>query len=104
MSSVATENSSYAQGYAAWLRHEKQYSPLTAESYACDLRHLFELSADTPLANLKIHHIRRYVAQLHGKGLSGRSLARMLSINRVGLDLTRQVIRWPCFFRVLTSQ
>jgi integrase/recombinase XerC len=79
MSSVTTENSNYAQGYLAWLRHEKQYSKLTAENYARDLRHLFALSGDTPLANLKVHHIRRFVAQLHSKGLSGRSLARMLS-------------------------
>jgi len=60
-------------------RNEKQYSELTAENYARDLRHLFELAADTPLADLKIHHIRRYIAQLHSKGLGGRSLARMLS-------------------------
>lgn len=79
MSDVADANINYANGYAAWLRNEKQYSILTAENYARDLRHLFELSGETPLANLKIHHIRRFVAQLHSKGLSGRSLARMLS-------------------------
>jgi integrase/recombinase XerC len=77
--SVTPTNANCAQGYAAWLRHEKQYSRLTAESYTRDLRYLFDLSGDTPLANLKIHHIRRFVAQLHSKGLSGRSLARMLS-------------------------
>jgi len=69
----------YLQGYLAWLRNEKQYSKLTAENYARDLKHLFELSAETPLANLKIHQIRRFIAQLHSKGLGGRSLARMLS-------------------------
>ena len=72
-------NRNYLHGYLAWLRNEKQYSELTAENYARDLRHLFELAADTPLASLKIHHIRRYIAQLHSKGLGGRSLARMLS-------------------------
>ena len=72
-------NQNYLHGYLAWLRNEKQYSELTAENYARDLRHLFELAADTPLASLKIHHIRRYIAQLHSKGLGGRSLARMLS-------------------------
>ncbi|MBY0575784.1 MAG: tyrosine recombinase XerC [Gallionellaceae bacterium] len=72
-------NRQYLQGYLAWLRNEKRYSELTAENYARDLRHLFELAADTPLASLKIHHIRRYIAQLHSKGLGGRSLARMLS-------------------------
>ena len=72
-------NQKYLHGYLAWLRNEKQYSELTAENYARDLRHLFELAADTPLADLKIHHIRRYIAQLHSQGLGGRSLARMLS-------------------------
>ncbi|HXU93601.1 MAG TPA: tyrosine recombinase XerC [Gallionella sp.] len=72
-------NQQYLDGYLAWLRNERRYSELTAENYARDLRHLFELSAGTPLANLKVHHIRRFIAQLHSKGLGGRSLARMLS-------------------------
>jgi integrase/recombinase XerC len=72
-------NQQYLDGYLAWLRNEKRYSDLTAENYARYLRHLFELASDTPLADLGIHHIRRYIAQLHSKGLGGRSLARMLS-------------------------
>lgn len=79
MQEAASPNQRYLDGYLAWLLTERQYSALTAENYARDLRHLFELSAGTPLASLKIHHIRRYIAQLHGKGLGGRSLARMLS-------------------------
>ncbi len=79
MTTAATPNQQYLNGYLAWLRNEKRYSALTSENYARDLRHLFNLSADTPLAELKIHHIRRYIAQLHSKGLGGRSLARMLS-------------------------
>ena len=79
LSKVEGANQKYLQGYLAWLRNEKQYSELTAENYARDLGHLFELAAETPLANLRIHHIRRFIAQLHGKGLGGRSLARMLS-------------------------
>ena len=79
MSGAAPLNHACRDGYVAWLRNEKQYSALTAENYTRDLRHLFELAAETPLAQLKIHHIRRFIAQLHGKGLGGRSLARMLS-------------------------
>jgi integrase/recombinase XerC len=75
----AESNQNYLQGYLAWLRNEKHYSELTAENYARDLRHLFELSAGTTLNELKIHHIRRYIAQLHSSGLGGRSLARLLS-------------------------
>ena len=79
MSPAEGPNQNYLHGYLAWLRNEKRYSELTAENYARDLRHLFELAAGTPLASLRIHHIRRYIAQLHSKGLGGRSLARMLS-------------------------
>ncbi|MGA9667355.1 MAG: tyrosine recombinase XerC [Gallionella sp.] len=76
---VGRENQQYLNGYLAWLRNEKQYSGLTAENYARDLRHLFELAGATPLADLKSHQIRRFIAQLHSRGLGGRSLARMLS-------------------------
>ena len=69
----------YINGYLAWLSNEKHYSELTAENYARDLRRLFELCDNTSLNELKTHHIRRFIAQLHSKGLSGRSLARMLS-------------------------
>ena len=79
ISRIEEPNQQFLNGYLAWLRNEKQYSELTAENYARDLRHLFELAATTPLTNLKIHHIRRFVAQLHSQGLGGRSLARMLS-------------------------
>jgi integrase/recombinase XerC len=79
MTGAVTHNQIYLNGYLAWLRNEKQYSKLTAENYARDLQHLFQLAASTPLATLKIHHIRRFIAQQHSRGLGGRSLARMLS-------------------------
>jgi len=66
-------------GFLAYLSNEKQYSPLTSENYARDIRRLFKLAGNTSLDDLKSHHIRRYVAQLHGQGLGGKSLARMLS-------------------------
>ncbi|MDP3438681.1 MAG: tyrosine recombinase XerC, partial [Azonexus sp.] len=40
---------------------------------------LLALAGEVPLAELKVHHIRRFAAQLHGLGLSGRSIARQLS-------------------------
>ena len=79
MLAIATPNQRYLHGYMAWLRNEKQYSMLTVKNYALDLRQLFKLTADIPLGELKIHHIRRFIAQLHSSGLGGRSLARMLS-------------------------
>ena len=66
-------------GYLAYLNNERNYSPLTAENYARDILRLFKLAGTTPLPDLKSHHIRRYVAQLHGSGLGGRSLSRVLS-------------------------
>ena len=79
MPDTISPNQIYLNGYLAWLRNEKRYSELTAENYARDLGHLFQLAAGTPLADLQIHHIRRYIAQLHSQGLGGRSLARLLS-------------------------
>jgi len=79
MLAIATPNQRYLHGYMAWLRNEKQYSMLTVKNYTLDLRQLFKLTADIPLGELKIHHIRRFIAQLHSSGLGGRSLARMLS-------------------------
>lgn len=67
------------QGYLAYLHNERNYSPLTAENYARDIRRLLALAGETPLPDLKSHHIRRYIAQLHSSGLGGRSLARVLS-------------------------
>ena len=79
MPGAAQFNQDTLHGFLAHLRNERRYSPLTAENYARDIRRLFELSGPTPLDELKSHHIRRFVAQLHGQGLGGKSLARMLS-------------------------
>lgn len=67
------------QGFLAHLAHERRLSPRTVAAYGRDVETLLELAADTPLAALSVHHIRRFVAQLHARGLSGRSLARILS-------------------------
>ena len=66
-------------GYLAYLANERQYSPLTSENYARDIRQLFKAAGDLSLLELHSHQIRRFVAQLHGSGLGGKSLARMLS-------------------------
>jgi len=79
MSEVAEQDQITLLGYIAYLNNERNYSPLTAENYARDVRRLFSLAGPTPLAELKSHHIRRYIAQLHSSGLGGRSLARVLS-------------------------
>lgn len=76
---AATSDPPTLSGFLAHLSNERQYSPLTAENYARDIRRLFGLAGSTPLPDLKSHHIRRYVAQLHGQGLGGKTLARILS-------------------------
>ncbi|WP_265950082.1 tyrosine recombinase XerC [Dechloromonas sp. A34] len=65
--------------YLAELAEQRRQSPHTVSNYRRDLRRLLTLAGEIPLAELQVHHIRRYVAQLHGQGLSGRSLARLLS-------------------------
>jgi len=67
---------------AAWLAEltsQRRQSPHTVSNYRRDLDKLLALAGDLPLGQLLPHHIRRYIAQLHGQGLGGRSLARMLS-------------------------
>ena len=71
--------SSLVDAYILHLTNERRLSPLTCENYSRDITALLKLATKTPLNQLRVHHIRRFVAQLHSKGLSGRSLARMLS-------------------------
>ncbi len=68
-----------AAAYLSHLANERRLSPLTCTSYARDIATLLELTKETPLDQLQIYHIRRFIAQLHARGFSGRSLARMLS-------------------------
>jgi integrase/recombinase XerC len=67
------------ESYLAYLANEKGLSPLTCENYARDIKVLLQLAGSIELPTLSIAHIRRFVAALHGKGLGGKSIARMLS-------------------------
>ena len=69
----------YLQGFLGHLASERRLSPLTCTSYGRDITELLKLADATPLDQLQIHQIRRFVAQLHGRGLGGKTLARMLS-------------------------
>ncbi len=66
-------------GYIRHLTHERRLSAHTAKNYRRDVEALLRYAADRPPAQLTAHDIRRGIAQLHGRGLDGRSLARMLS-------------------------
>lgn len=72
--------------YCTHLRSERRLSPLTEKHYARDLARLLVLTASQPLDTLSAHDIRRAIATLHGRGLSGRSLGRMLSAWRGFFD------------------
>jgi len=78
-SAASAPESPYLAGFLAQLREERRLSPHTVEGYHRDVRKLLELAGATPLGDLQVHQIRRFVAQLHGRGLGGRSLARLLS-------------------------
>ncbi len=67
------------EAYLSELSEQRRQSPHTVSNYRRDLLRLLALAGEIPLAQLQVHHIRRYVAQLHGQGLSGRTLARLLS-------------------------
>ena len=68
--------------YLDELAQQRRQSPHTVSNYRRDLRvlcRLLEATGKLDLLCLQPHHVRRFVGQLHGQGLSGRSLARMLS-------------------------
>jgi len=65
--------------YLAHLRNERRLSPHTLSAYRRDADLLVALCGDRPLERLAGADIRRFVSTLHGRGLSPRSLARVLS-------------------------
>jgi integrase/recombinase XerC len=67
------------RGYLEHLTNERRLSRHPVENYARDITALLELARDTPLKQLDVQHVRRHVAQLHSRGLNGRTLGRMLS-------------------------
>ena len=63
-------------------------TPHTREAYVRDVAQLFALADPAPVARLRRAELMRFVGTLHGRGLSGRSLARTLSA-------------WRAFYRFL---
>lgn len=81
---------SWAEDYLAWLATHRRAAVLTLENYRRDLLRLAELAGERAPQTLEAADIRRFVARLHGQGLSGRSIARILSAWR---GLYRWLIR-----------
>jgi len=58
---------------------ERRLSPHTVRAYGRDIGELLKQLGDTPIERCDVHGVRRAVSVLRAKGLSGRTLARMLS-------------------------
>jgi integrase/recombinase XerC len=72
----------------------------TRNAYLRDVATLKTLAGEAPLAGLSPADLRRFLATLHGRGISGRSLARMLSgwraFFRFAMDRDRSFKDDPC--------
>jgi integrase/recombinase XerC len=66
-------------GFIEQIAHQRRLSAGTVKSYRESIGQLLALNPDIALERLQPQHIRRTVAQLHARGLSGRTIARMLS-------------------------
>lgn len=73
------------QDFLDYLRFQKRFSPLSLSSYALDLSqfdaYLKETSLQAP-SDIKVLHLRDYLASLMQQGLSARSVNRKLSALR----------------------
>ncbi len=79
---MARKEESRRERLGEFLRHleaERRLSPHTKSNYARDIEVLIEAVDDSPLERITPHRLRRAIAQLHARGLSGKTLARMLS-------------------------
>jgi integrase/recombinase XerC len=78
MSAAAPE---LVERYLEHVRVEKRLAARTVELYSLDLQKLSEnaATAGVELTRVQNTHIRRWVAQMHGAGRSGRGIALILS-------------------------
>jgi integrase/recombinase XerC len=93
------ERSTGVDEYLAELAHQRLASPHTLAAYRRDLTALARLAGDNSLVTLQQPQLRRFLMQLHGRDLSPRSLARMLSAWRSyyrWLARRRAVLQNPC--------
>ena len=67
------------EDYLDHLSHQRHLAAGTLRNYRQDIGTLFALNPGVALERMQPQHIRRSVAQLHARGLSGRTIAHMLS-------------------------
>ena len=73
---IAPANAAHLAAFGEHLRSRPLH---TRAAYMRDATVLAALAGDTDIARLRAPELRRFLAKVHGRGLSGRSLARMLS-------------------------
>ena len=61
------------------LAHQRRLSGGTARNYRRAVEQLFALNEGVPLEKLGPQHVRRAVSQLHARGMSGRTIAYLIS-------------------------
>ncbi len=78
---AASVGADITQRYLEHVRVEKRLAARTVELYSLDLRKLTDnaTKAGIELTRVQTAHIRRWVAQMHGSGRSGRGIALILS-------------------------
>ena len=84
---LTPENEALLRAFEA---HLASSSENTRSAYLRDVTQLFSLADPARVASIDRRALMRFVATLHGRGLSGRSLARMLSA-------------WRAFYRFLAE-
>ena len=75
------EDAGLVERYLEHVRVQKRLAARTVELYALDLQKLSENAqkAGVPLLQVQNAHVRRWVAQMHGGGRSGRGIGLILS-------------------------
>jgi integrase/recombinase XerC len=75
------DDAGLVERYLEHVRVEKRLAARTVELYALDLQKLSQQATQAGVALTQVHnaHVRRWVAQMHGAGRSGRGIGLILS-------------------------
>ena len=76
----------HLDGYLQHLTFERGLSALTCKNYARDIQLLENLVENTHLSSIQPNQIRRYIATLHSRDLSSKTIARAISAWRGFFD------------------
>lgn len=79
--SLHEDDAALIERYLEHVRVEKRLAARTVTLYSLDLEKLttYAVQAEVRLKDVQSHHVRRWVAHMHGGGRSGRGIALILS-------------------------